>query len=67
MPLNAFTPHRPAREPMVNVPRAVVVLIGILVVIHVARLAIGEETDFRVLVDFAFVPARLTVAIRAAV
>ena len=63
MSLNAFTPHRPAREPMVNVPLAVVVLIGILVVIHVARLAIGEETDFRVLVDFAFVPARLTIAI----
>ncbi|MBX3536017.1 MAG: rhomboid family intramembrane serine protease [Chelatococcus sp.] len=63
MPLNAFTPHRPAREPMVNAPLAVVLLIGLLVVIHIARLAISEEADFRVLVDFAFVPARLTVAV----
>lgn len=63
MPLNAFTPQRAPREPMVNAPFAVVLLIGILVVVHVARLMVGDETDFRIIVDFAFVPARLTLAL----
>jgi membrane associated rhomboid family serine protease len=63
MPLNSFTPVRSPREPMVNAPVAVVVVIAALFVVHLGRLVLDPETDFRLLVDFAFVPARLTVAL----
>jgi len=66
MPLNSFTPIRSPREPMVNAPIAVVAVIGLLVIVHVARLVLDPEVDFRILVDFSFIPARLTAALMPA-
>lgn len=58
-------PFRPQREPMFNAPTAVMVLIGLLVAIHVGRLVLDPDADFRLLIDFGFIPARLLVALSA--
>jgi len=53
----------PSREPMFNAPAVVVGSIAVIVAIHILRSVIGEETDFRILVDFGFIPARLVVGL----
>lgn len=49
------------REPLFNLPLSVTVSIGALLLIHAWRsLGLSGETDLRVLLEFAFVPARWT-------
>jgi membrane associated rhomboid family serine protease len=49
----------PSREPMFNAPSVVVGAIAVIVAIHILRSVISAETDFRILIDFGFIPARL--------
>ena len=51
-------PALPGREPFFNLPGILVVLIGVLVAVHLARLALAFETDLRVMAELAVVPAR---------
>lgn len=53
---------RPAREPILNLPLVVVLSIGALVAIHALRLLLSDETDFRLIIDWAVIPARWSVA-----
>ena len=49
------------RERMFNLPGVIVVLIGILVAVHVARVyLLSDEADDRLLAMFAFVPGRMS-------
>lgn len=54
------------REPVFNVPLAVLLLIGVLLAVHAGRQWLADETDFRVLAEFAFVPARIALQYDAA-
>jgi membrane associated rhomboid family serine protease len=48
-----------SREPIFNVPTAVVVLLAVLVVVHAVReLVLSGATDRMLLLTFAFIPAR---------
>lgn len=47
-----------AREPAINAPAVVLVLLGLLTAIHAVRLALPEPTDDVILVLFSFLPAR---------
>ena len=49
---------RRAREPIFNVPLVVLVVAMVLTAIQVGRGFLSEETDFRWLIDLAFIPAR---------
>ena len=51
---------RPAREPIVNAPTVVLLLIALLVVVHVVRLVVDIERATWILIHFAFIPARLS-------
>jgi membrane associated rhomboid family serine protease len=51
-------PSQPGREAAVNAPPVVVWFLALLVVIHVVRQLLTPETDFEVLITFAFLPAR---------
>jgi membrane associated rhomboid family serine protease len=54
-----FVPVNQRKEPMFNVPSAVVATVGVLLAVHALRmLVLTEEQDFRLLLTFAFVPAR---------
>jgi membrane associated rhomboid family serine protease len=57
-------PSRPAsrREPIFNVPLAVVACIGVLLAAHGARSFLSAEADFQLLLQFAFIPGQWTVA-----
>jgi len=55
-------PSRRPREPILNLPAAVAWSIGVLVGIHLLRTFLSEETDFRILLDYAVIPARWSVA-----
>jgi membrane associated rhomboid family serine protease len=59
-----MTPHasRPTREPIFNLPLVVAASIAILVAIHAARLLLSDETDFKLIIDWAVIPARWSVA-----
>ncbi len=48
------------REPVFNVPLAVVIVVGVLAVIHGLRLLLPELTDLELVFDFGFIPARVT-------
>src|SRR3954469_662113 len=50
------------REPITDIPLAVVGCIAVLVCIHGARALLSPEADLAVLLRFAFIPARRTVA-----
>lgn len=53
-------PARP-REPILNLPTPVTVLLLVLLMVHAVReLTLAPATDLRVLLDLAFVPARWT-------
>jgi membrane associated rhomboid family serine protease len=56
-------PTRPAREPIFNLPAAVAASVAVLVGIHAIRLVLSEETDFMLIIDWAVVPARWSVAV----
>lgn len=51
---------RSAREPMFNIPGAVVAAVGLLLLVHAARSVLSGVADFRILRDFAFFPAEWT-------
>lgn len=46
------------REPVFNLPPVIVVLSAILIAVHVARQFLSQETDIKVLLWTAFLPAR---------
>lgn len=49
------------REPILNLPGAVIGLIAVLALVHVVREFLSAQDDFLAMVQFAFVPARMTV------
>ncbi|MGO4573924.1 rhomboid family intramembrane serine protease [Microvirga sp. 2TAF3] len=53
---------RPAREPILNIPAVVALSIGGLIAIHALRQFLPEDTDFRLIIDWAVIPARWSVA-----
>ncbi|MCB5176641.1 MULTISPECIES: rhomboid family intramembrane serine protease [Microvirga] len=57
-------PHtdRPAREPIFNLPTVVALSVAALVGIHALRLLLSDETDFTLIIDWAVIPARWSVA-----
>ncbi|KAA2242195.1 rhomboid family intramembrane serine protease [Salinarimonas soli] len=55
-------PYSPGREPMFNLPGVVILTAGLLAAIHVGRGLLSPETDFRLLLELAFVPARWSLA-----
>jgi membrane associated rhomboid family serine protease len=50
------------REPIFNIPRPVVGCIGVFFAIHSMRAFLPAESDFLLLVKFAFIPGQWTVA-----
>ncbi|WP_245512855.1 rhomboid family intramembrane serine protease [Enterovirga rhinocerotis] len=51
------------REPAINIPAFLVAWIGLLVVIHAVRtLVLSDDTDLRLLLETAFIPAPWSVA-----
>jgi membrane associated rhomboid family serine protease len=62
VPMTSTEP-RPAREPILNLPASVLAVIAALVGIHALRSwVLSEIDDFRLLVNWAVVPARWAVA-----
>src|SRR5262245_54186204 len=58
---------RVRREPIFNVPTAVVATLAVLVLVHVVReWAITARQDAQLLLWFAFIPARYDAAVMAA-
>jgi len=53
---------RTARQPIFNAPLIVLVVLGVLVAVHVARLLLPDETDFRVVIALALIPGRARIA-----
>ncbi|MBZ6075493.1 rhomboid family intramembrane serine protease [Microvirga puerhi] len=51
-----------SREPILNLPAVVAWSIGGLIAIHLLRTFLPEDTDFRILIDWAVIPARWSVA-----
>jgi membrane associated rhomboid family serine protease len=50
----------PASEPMLNIPRAVVVAAVLMIAVQLVRGLLPDELDLRVLLALAFIPARYT-------
>jgi len=51
---------QPQREPAINLPRSVLVLLGLMLAVHLARtLVLNESTDAELQFWFAFIPFRL--------
>ena len=57
-PAPSTDPVPPRREPVFNLPGILVLLIGVLVAVHLGRLALAFETDLKVMAELAVVPAR---------
>ena len=53
-------PHPPTREPVFNLPSAVVWLLAVLVLIQAGRALLSDYDDYVLMSWLAFVPARLT-------
>lgn len=51
-------PEPPPREPILMLPAALTVLVGLLVAIHIVRLVLPIEYDNWILGAFSFIPAR---------
>ncbi len=51
------------REPAFNIPAVIVVWCAILLGIHGARMLVSNEADNALIAEFAFVPARITLAL----
>jgi membrane associated rhomboid family serine protease len=58
-------PPQRRREPMFRAPKVVTVLLGALILIHVARLFLTEEQDWALITAFGLVPADVTSALHA--
>ncbi len=55
------------KEPMFNVPPAVLVTVAVLIAVHALRvLLLSDEQDLRLLLTFAFIPARYSTELAAA-
>jgi membrane associated rhomboid family serine protease len=48
----------PSREPILNVPPVVVATLGLMGLVHAARLFLSRQADLEFLLAFAFIPAR---------
>jgi membrane associated rhomboid family serine protease len=48
----------PPREPILNVPPIVVATLGVMGLVHAARLFLSRQADLEFLLTFAFIPAR---------
>ena len=46
------------REPILNLPRSLLVLCTAMILVHLARQLVGPDTDLWIIAEFAFVPAR---------
>jgi membrane associated rhomboid family serine protease len=46
------------REPIFNIPSIILAVLGLLVVIHAARLLLSDQQDIEFLLTFAFIPSR---------
>lgn len=49
---------QPAREPILNIPGVLTLVLALLVAVHVGRLLLSQDMDVEILVRFAFIPAR---------
>ena len=58
-------PSRPVRrrEPAFNLPGVILAVCGVLLAIHAARVFVSVETDNAIMATFAFMPARVTIAL----
>ena len=52
----------PRREPVFNIPPAILLVLGTLITVHVLRLIVPDTWDIQALSDLAFVPGRITYA-----
>ncbi len=52
--------NRSAKQPLVNAPRVVLILIGLCLAVHAWRVAGGEEVQLWSLRMFAFIPAQVS-------
>ncbi len=56
-------PHPPhIREPILNLPAVIALSLLALVGIHAVRLLLSDESDFMLIIDWAVIPARWSVA-----
>lgn len=53
-----MNPRDPVEEPIFNVPRSVIALLGVLAAIQAARSFLSPETDLWLVLASAFIPAR---------
>jgi membrane associated rhomboid family serine protease len=53
------------REPILNMPAVVVLLVATMVAIHLVRQVLSPETDVGVILEMAFVPVRFVAALGA--
>jgi membrane associated rhomboid family serine protease len=60
--LQTLPPERRLREPIFNIPAVVVASIGLVLAAHGLRSVLSDETDLRLLLDLAFIPAQWTAA-----
>jgi membrane associated rhomboid family serine protease len=60
-PRTTVTPN-PARQPVFNIPPALLAVLGVLLAIQGLRVMLPEVTDAELLARFAFVPGRFTMA-----
>ncbi len=65
-PISEPTPNRLSRrhEPAVNLPGVILAVCGVLFAIQAARAFVGVETDNWIMATFAFMPARVTIALQ---
>jgi membrane associated rhomboid family serine protease len=62
--MQSDAPRRPVREPVFNLPGAVLATLLGLAAIHLIRtLVLNDESDLELLLDYAVIPARWTVAL----
>src|SRR5258708_39429814 len=54
----AFLQSAPRREPFLTAPKSVLALIAALATAHVARVVAPAQLSERILIDYAFIPAR---------
>lgn len=55
-------PGPSGRQPVVNLPPMVRTLLAVLAAVHLVRLLLPQDLDWWVIVTFAFIPARYSVA-----
>lgn len=62
--MDATPPRFRSREPILNLPRAVTAVLGLILAVHALRVfVLSDESDLRMLLDLALVPARVTAAL----